>query len=83
MAKLRRALLESTGQGIVVRRLFKTMSGKSRRIANTTIFGDAPGYPGYFLVNSIVPSGIASGMAASGRLNYRSRPSNEVTVEIQ
>ena len=53
------------------------------RLAQVLYFGAAPGYPGYYQVNFLVPSGVATGSAVLVRLKYLSRFSNEVTVGVQ
>ena len=44
-------------------------------------FGAAPGYPGYFQLNFVVPSG-AHGSAIPIRVRYLDRSSNEVTINL-
>jgi uncharacterized protein (TIGR03437 family) len=46
-------------------------------------FGGAPGYPGYFQVNFLLPNGIPPGSAVPVRLTYIGRSSNTVTVAVQ
>jgi hypothetical protein len=53
------------------------------REATIAFFGDAPGYPGYYQVNLVVPSGVTPGTAVPVRLTYLSRPSNQVTIGVQ
>jgi uncharacterized protein (TIGR03437 family) len=53
------------------------------KLAEILYFGDAPGYPGYFQVNSRVPNGAAPGSTVSVRLTYIGRPSNSVTMGVQ
>ena len=53
------------------------------RLAETLFFGDAPGYPGYFQVNFSLPTGLTAGHGVPVRLNYLSRPSNEISIALQ
>lgn len=53
------------------------------KLAEILYFGDAPGYPGYFQVNFLVPNGVAPRSAIPVRLTCLSRPSNAVTVGLR
>jgi len=45
-------------------------------------FGAAPGYPGYYQVNFVVPEGAPAGPAVPVRLMYLGRFSNQVTAGV-
>ena len=47
------------------------------------IFGAAPGYPGYYQVNFLVPDGVSPGPAVPVRLAYIGRSSNQVTISVR
>jgi uncharacterized protein (TIGR03437 family) len=53
------------------------------RLAPVLYFGSAPGYPGYYQVNFVVPDGVPPGPAVSVRLTYIGRLSNAVTIGVQ
>jgi hypothetical protein len=53
------------------------------RLAQVLYFGAAPGYPGYYQVNFVVPDGVPPGPAVSVRLTYIGRSSNAVTIGVQ
>ena len=52
-------------------------------LAEVLYFGAAPGYPGYYQVNFLVPDGLPPGPAVPVRLTYIGRSSNTVTVGVQ
>jgi len=52
------------------------------RLAQVLYFGAAPGYPGYYQVNFVVPAGVPTGPAPV-RLTYIGRSSNAVTIGVQ
>jgi hypothetical protein len=53
------------------------------RLAQVLYFGVAPGYPGYYQVNFVVPDGVPPGPAIPVRLTYIGRSSNAVTLAVQ
>jgi hypothetical protein len=55
----------------------------SGRLAQVLYFGAAPGYPGYYQVNFLVPDGVSPGPAVPVRLTYIGRSSNQVTISVR
>ena len=53
------------------------------RLAQVLYFGAAPGYPGYYQVNFLLPNSIPPGSAVPVRLTYIGRSSNTVTLAVQ
>jgi uncharacterized protein (TIGR03437 family) len=53
------------------------------RLAQVLYFGAAPGYPGYYQVNFVVPDGVPPGPAIPVRVTYIGRSSNAVTIGVQ
>jgi large repetitive protein len=53
------------------------------RLAQVLYYGAAPGYPGYYQVNFVVPAGVPPGPAVSVRLTYIGRSSNAVTIGVR
>ena len=53
------------------------------RLAQVLYYGAAPGYPGYYQVNFVVPAGVPPGPAVSVRLTYVGRSSNAVAIGVQ
>jgi hypothetical protein len=53
------------------------------RLAQVLYYGAAPGYPGYYQVNFVVPAGVPPGPAVSVRLTYIGRSSNAVAIGVR
>jgi uncharacterized protein (TIGR03437 family) len=53
------------------------------RLAQVLYYGAAPGYPGYYQVNFVVPHGVPPGRAVSVRLTYIGRSSNAVAIGVR
>jgi galactose oxidase-like protein len=53
------------------------------RLADISYFGAAPGYPGYYQVNFVVPVGVPPGPDVSVCLTYIGRSSNAVSIGVQ
>jgi uncharacterized protein (TIGR03437 family) len=52
-------------------------------LAQVVYYGAAPGYPGYYQVNFVVPDGVPPGPVVSVRLTYIGRSSNAVTIGVR